>query len=1295
VAARNAALNVAGGVKVDVFIRVRPHVAEDGESADVVSVEGSEVALRERDGRSADVFRFDKVFPAACGNEELFGTAMRGIADQVARGLSSCVFAYGQTGSGKTYTMRGTLVEPDDPAQHGLIQRSVAYLLEATRRVYSDVRTRVSMLEVYNEQLEDLFIPVVDAGSAAAAAGAAAVAAAGGGGGGAIRTPAGAPLLRSASAGAAAAAAAATGTSPLDSNVVPFETARDVIVAMAKATAVAPAPGSAAALAALAAGAGGGGGGGGMKPLTLVDHPERGTVCVGLSEVEVTSVEQVTWLLRRAEERSRFTATAMNKASNRAHRVFTLIIQFKRGDAWFTTTLTLVDLAGSEDISRSGATGVAAKEASHINKSLLTLGRVINALASNSPHIPYRESKLTRLLSEALGGVCKTTFIACVSPAATSATETASTLRYAKRASEALNISQLPRWQQDEILIEGLTRRVQMLEGELSGRDAVHAREIASVQTKLDAARVENAGLLDYLARARAHLAHMAEQQLAARSALAAVTVHRDRLEAQKAALRAELVETRRVRDGYLADRGQVAAVVAAARATRDALLAAYATVEGRLTADAGALKATVERALVELEATHAEVARKRDLSRFNERAADEVCDAMTARLRGALEATFAFRDGQATAHAAATEALSNMALEREHAAADTASEVHKLVRATLDVLAGVADTVAGGDVAARARSLRSREDVRTNAAASAAAFGQLREAVEAGVGAARGQCVALEEALRAWAAKATTRNDALLAATNEFAARMAADLTALQTDAADAAAAASAKLAEHERAIEAMRVGEAAAAAAASQRMVTDIAAQVARIVADATADGARRLDRGCATLRDESAAIAAAVRDASRQTCSAATAAAGGGAAHREATAAALAGAGKASAAAAEATTGSVAALAAHMKGVDGDVAERAGKAAARATAAATEFAERSVEGDAAAARVTASVRDTTAAGAAAAQSATGALVASVSAAAEAFGAAVTEAQGAENERAAALNAYVDDAADSNKAQEAEMSEYTHTTLRRDTQPDPRPAKYTYPTTFAAMAAYDAVVAGTGQAGLVAGWTREESVRSGRALPGVGVDYAGERGRGARPGVVTRRGGGERVDAGVARLRDRTPGAPRPDLAALDSACLTAAANALVTDVEAAAAGLDADMEGWFASMAALLAEHGITTPAGATGSGATGAAGTTLMFTTNPHGGATPAAGGAARVVHRTTSRRVPSPRSMFAQHGDSFALADVALDAAVAAPAAAAVPPPTPSPPPTATATAAVSPSTPAASPPPPAVEEAAT
>ena len=101
----------------------------------------------------------------------------------------------------------------------------------------------------------------------------------------------------------------------------------------------------------------------------------------------------------------------------------------QRYDAPVTATLTFVDLAGSEDISKSGARGIHQKEAGSINKSLLSLGRVINALACSEKHIPYRDSKLTRIMSEALGGVCKTSFIACVSPAAASLAETTSTLR--------------------------------------------------------------------------------------------------------------------------------------------------------------------------------------------------------------------------------------------------------------------------------------------------------------------------------------------------------------------------------------------------------------------------------------------------------------------------------------------------------------------------------------------------------------------------------------------------------------------------------------------------------------------------------------------------------------------------------------------------------------------------------------------------------------------------------------------------------------------------------------------------
>lgn len=104
-----------------------------------------------------------------------------------------------------------------------------------------------------------------------------------------------------------------------------------------------------------------------------------------------------------------------------------------------TGKLNLVDLAGSENISKSGVTDKRARETSHINTSLLTLGRVIVALTEHRVHIPYRESKLTRLLQDSLGGRTKTTLIATVSPASCNVEETLSTLDYASRAKHITN----------------------------------------------------------------------------------------------------------------------------------------------------------------------------------------------------------------------------------------------------------------------------------------------------------------------------------------------------------------------------------------------------------------------------------------------------------------------------------------------------------------------------------------------------------------------------------------------------------------------------------------------------------------------------------------------------------------------------------------------------------------------------------------------------------------------------------------------------------------------------------------
>ena len=104
-----------------------------------------------------------------------------------------------------------------------------------------------------------------------------------------------------------------------------------------------------------------------------------------------------------------------------------------------TGKLNLVDLAGSENIGRSGAVDKRAREPGNINQSLLTLGRVITALVERAPHVPYRESKLTRLLQDSVGGRTKTSVIATISPAVCNAEETLSTVDYACRAKNITN----------------------------------------------------------------------------------------------------------------------------------------------------------------------------------------------------------------------------------------------------------------------------------------------------------------------------------------------------------------------------------------------------------------------------------------------------------------------------------------------------------------------------------------------------------------------------------------------------------------------------------------------------------------------------------------------------------------------------------------------------------------------------------------------------------------------------------------------------------------------------------------
>ncbi|GMT14539.1 hypothetical protein PFISCL1PPCAC_5836 [Pristionchus fissidentatus] len=177
------------------------------------------------------------------------------------------------------------------------------------------------------------------------------------------------------------------------------------------------------------------------------DPAKKGSIVIsGAEEVPVRCRDDVYRLLKQGTEKRRTAETLMNKRSSRSHSVLTISVlireQLPTGEELVKQgKLRLVDLAGSENIGRSGAEGKRAKEAGNINTSLLALGRVINALTTNGPHVPYRESKLTRLLQDSLGGSSITTIIATLSPTNSNYEESISTLEYAHR---AMNIKNKP-----------------------------------------------------------------------------------------------------------------------------------------------------------------------------------------------------------------------------------------------------------------------------------------------------------------------------------------------------------------------------------------------------------------------------------------------------------------------------------------------------------------------------------------------------------------------------------------------------------------------------------------------------------------------------------------------------------------------------------------------------------------------------------------------------------------------------------------------------------------------------------
>ncbi|KAE8598010.1 hypothetical protein XENTR_v10016675 [Xenopus tropicalis] len=228
---------------------------------------------------------------------------------------------------------------------------------------------------------------------------------------------------------------------------------------------------------------------GNRHSLKVREHKVLGPYVDGLSQLAVTNFEDIESLMSEGNKSRTVAATNMNEESSRSHAVFSIIVtqtlyDHQSGNSGERVSkVSLVDLAGSERVSKTGAAGERLKEGSNINKSLTTLGLVISSLADQAAgkgknkFVPYRDSVLTWLLKDNLGGNSKTAMIATISPAADNYEETLSTLRYADRAKRIVNHAVVNEDPNARVIRE-LREEVEKLKEQLSQAESMKAPEL-------------------------------------------------------------------------------------------------------------------------------------------------------------------------------------------------------------------------------------------------------------------------------------------------------------------------------------------------------------------------------------------------------------------------------------------------------------------------------------------------------------------------------------------------------------------------------------------------------------------------------------------------------------------------------------------------------------------------------------------------------------------------------------------------------------------------------------------------
>ncbi|CAK7334349.1 unnamed protein product [Dovyalis caffra] len=229
-------------------------------------------------------------------------------------------------------------------------------------------------------------------------------------------------------------------------------------------------------------------------PLRLLDDPERGTVVERLTEEIIRDWNHFKELLSVCEAQRQIGETSLNEASSRSHQILRLTIESSAREfvghyksSTLAATVNFVDLAGSERASQSLSAGMRLKEGCHINRSLLTLGTVIRKLSKGrNGHIPFRDSKLTRILQSSLGGNARTAIICTMSPARSHVEQSRNTLLFASCAKEVTTNAQVNVVVSDKTLVKQLQKELARLESELKNTrpDSVRSDSTAVLREK-------------------------------------------------------------------------------------------------------------------------------------------------------------------------------------------------------------------------------------------------------------------------------------------------------------------------------------------------------------------------------------------------------------------------------------------------------------------------------------------------------------------------------------------------------------------------------------------------------------------------------------------------------------------------------------------------------------------------------------------------------------------------------------------------------------------------------------------